>query len=150
MASESKMTCFRRIWLLRKFYYLVIILSMKHDVSMCNITMERKMCRLHGGIRTTRLHHLINHNINLNDPWLRTLDHNSSCHVWNSQKVKLLTTIYVIYQLISKYNYKYILVNIERGKMFEFSNFHKWNFHKCKYQFWILWFFSKVLKLILI
>ena len=46
-------------------------------------------------------------------------------HVGNSQKVKLLPTIYVIYQLISKYNYIYILVKIERGKMFELSNFHK-------------------------
>ena len=27
---------------LRKYYYLVIIFSMKHDVSMCNISMERK------------------------------------------------------------------------------------------------------------
>ena len=41
-------------------------------------------------------------------------------HVGNSQKEKLLTNIYVIYQLISKYNYKYFLVKIERGKMFEF------------------------------
>ena len=125
----SQMICFRRIWLLRKFYYLVIIFSMKNDVSMCNISMEWKICRLHGGMKTTILHILINHNTNLNDPWLRSLDHYSFQTCWNSQKVKLLTTIYVIYQLISEFNYKYILVKIERGKMFEFSNFHKRNFH---------------------
>ena len=62
----SQMFCFCRIWLLRKFYYLVIIFSMKNDVSMCNISMEQKICRLHGGIKTTILHNLINHNINLN------------------------------------------------------------------------------------
>ena len=101
----SQMICFRRIWLLRKFYYLVIIFSMKNDVSMCNISMERKICSLHGGMKTTILHNLINHNTNLNDPWLRSLDHNSFQTCWNSQKVKLLTTIYVIYQLISEYNY---------------------------------------------
>ena len=39
-------------------------------------------------------------------------------NVGNSQKVKLLATIYVIYQLISQYNYEYILIKIERGKMF--------------------------------
>ena len=77
----------------------------KNDVSMCNISMERKICRLHGGMKTTILHNLINHNTNLNDPWLRSLDHNSFQTCWNSQKVKLLTTIYVIYQLISEYNY---------------------------------------------
>ena len=49
MASESKMICFCPIWLLRKFYYLVIIFSMKNDVSMC-ISMEWKICRLHGGV----------------------------------------------------------------------------------------------------
>ena len=109
----SQMICFRRIWLLCKFYYLVIIFSMKNGVSMCNISMERKICRLmerkicclHGGMKTTILHNLINHNTNLNDPWLRSLDHNSFQTCWNSQKVKLLTTIYVIYQLISEYNY---------------------------------------------
>ena len=61
----SQMFCFCRIWLLRKFYYLVIIFSMKNDVSMCNISMEQKICRLHCGIKTTILHNLINHNINL-------------------------------------------------------------------------------------
>ena len=42
-------------------------------------------------------------------------------HVGSSQKVKLLTTSYVIYQLISQYNYKYIFVKIERSKMSELS-----------------------------
>ena len=63
------MICFRRIWLLLKLYYLVIIFSMKYDVSMSNISIERKICRLHGGIKTTRMRNLINHNTNLNDPW---------------------------------------------------------------------------------
>ena len=35
------------------------------------------LCRLHGGIKTAKLHNLINHNTNLNDLWLRTLEHNS-------------------------------------------------------------------------
>ena len=35
-------------------------------------------------------------------------------HVGSSHKVKLITTIYVICQLISKYNYKYILVTKKR------------------------------------
>ena len=71
------MICFRQIWLLHKLYYLVNMFSMKHDVSICNISIERTICRLHGCIKTTKLHNLINHNTNLNDPWLRTLDHNS-------------------------------------------------------------------------
>ena len=78
--------------------------------------------------KTKILHYLMTRNTNLNDPWLRTLDHNFFRHIGNSQKVKLLTTVYVISQLISKYNYKYILVKMERGKTFEFSNFHKLNF----------------------
>ena len=44
-------------------------------------------------------------------------------HVGSSQKVKLLTTIYVIYQLVSCYNTKYIFVKIERTKMSELSIF---------------------------
>ena len=46
-------------------------------MSMCNILMKRKICRLHGGITTTKLLNLINHNANLNDPSVMTLDHNS-------------------------------------------------------------------------
>ena len=78
---------------------------------------------------TTKLHNVLNYNTKLNDPRLRTLDQTFYRHVGNSQKVKLLTTIYVKYQFISKYNYKYIFVKIENGKMFEFSNFNYWNFH---------------------
>ena len=59
---------FRRIWLLHKCYYLVIIFSMNHDVSMFNISIELKIFHLHAGIKTTRLHNLKNHNTNLNDP----------------------------------------------------------------------------------
>ena len=95
------------------------------------ISMERKICRVHGGIKTAKLHNLINHNTNLCDPWLRTLRHNSFNfrHVGGSQNVKRLTTIYVIYQIISENNYKYIFVKIKRGRMSEFSNFHKRNFY---------------------
>ena len=87
--------------------------------------MEQKIGRLRNGIKTTRLHNLINHNTYLCDPWLRTLEHNSFQTCWKLSKVELLTTIYVIYQLISEYNYKYIFVKIEWSKMSEFSNFHK-------------------------
>ena len=55
---------------------------MKHDVCMCNISMEGKICRLHCGIKNTRLHILINYNINLNDPWLRTLELDSFKTFW--------------------------------------------------------------------
>ena len=52
MASESN-DLFSSNLLLRKFYYmhLINIFSMKHDVCMCNISMERKSSRLHGGIK---------------------------------------------------------------------------------------------------
>ena len=76
MAIES-MICFRRIWLLRKVYYLINIFSMKIEVCMCNISMELIDCRLHGGIK--RLHNLINHTTN---PWLRTLEYNSFQTCW--------------------------------------------------------------------
>ena len=46
-------------------------------------------------------------------------------YVGSSQRVTLLTTIYVIYHLVSEYNFKYIFVKIERSKMLEFSNFQK-------------------------
>ena len=64
------MICFRR-------NYVINIFSMQHDVCTCNISMERKTWHLHGGIKTTILHNLINHNANLSDPWLRTMEHNS-------------------------------------------------------------------------
>ena len=51
---------------------------MKHDVCMCNIAMEQKIV----GIKITRLHNLINHNTNLSDPWLRTLEHKSFQTCW--------------------------------------------------------------------
>ena len=53
----------------------------------CNISMEQKICRLHGGIKTIRLHNLINHNTNLSDPWLRKLEHTIFRHVGSSQRV---------------------------------------------------------------
>ena len=84
------------------------------------------MRRLHGGINTLRLHNLIKHNYYLMDPWLRRLV--LFRHVGSSQKVKLLTTIYAIYQFISEYSYKYIFVKIERSKLSEFSNFQRCNF----------------------
>ena len=63
--SVSQMICFCQIWLLHKFYYLINVFSMKHDVFMCNISKEQEICSLHGGIKMTRLHYLINHNANL-------------------------------------------------------------------------------------
>ena len=119
------MICFRRVWLLRKFYYLVTIVRMKNDVSMCNISMELKICHLHDDIKTPILHNLINHNTNINDPWLSTLDQNSfqtSCKLSEGK-----TCNNYLYQIIIfKYNYtcKYISVKF-LGTMFEFSNFHK-------------------------
>ena len=41
--------------LLRKFYYLINILSLKKEVCMCNISMKRKMHRLHGGINEDKI-----------------------------------------------------------------------------------------------
>ena len=46
-------------------------------------------------------------------------------YVGTSQKVKLLTKIYVKYQLLSEYNCKYVFVKIERNKMSKFSKFKK-------------------------
>ena len=40
-------------------------------------------------------------------------------HVESSLKVKLLTTIYLIYQLICEYNFKNIFVKMEKNKMYE-------------------------------
>ena len=48
---------------------------------MCNISMERQICRPHDGIKTIRLH-LINHNTFLSDPWLRTLEQKSFQARW--------------------------------------------------------------------
>ena len=102
----GQMICFRRFWLLHRFYHLVIILSMKHDVSMCNISMEwEKLSPTWWHKKPTKLHNLINHNTNLNDPWLRTLDHNSFQKCWKLSKSKSFNN-YLIYQLISKYNFK--------------------------------------------
>ena len=50
MASESN-DFFGQIRLLRKFYYLINIISMKNEMFMCNVSMEQKICRLHGGIK---------------------------------------------------------------------------------------------------
>ena len=49
------MIFFRRIWLLRKFYILINIFSMKTEVCMCYISTERKICRLHGRIKDERI-----------------------------------------------------------------------------------------------
>ena len=50
---------------------------MKTEVCMCNISIEQKIRHLQGGIKTIRLHNFINHDTNLSDPWLRTVEHNS-------------------------------------------------------------------------
>ena len=78
---------------------------MKNEVCMCNISMERKFCHPHGGITTIRLHNFINHNTNLSDPWLRTVEHNSVQPLWKLSESKIFNnylcniSIYVIYQL---------------------------------------------------
>ena len=33
------------------FYYLIYIFSINNEVRTCNISMERKICRLHDGIK---------------------------------------------------------------------------------------------------
>ena len=63
---------------------------MKHEVCMCNISMERKICRLHGGIKTTRLHNLINQNTILSYPRLKTLEANSFQTCWKLSESKTL------------------------------------------------------------
>ena len=50
-------------------------------------------------------------------------------HVGSSQIVKLLTNVYLIYQLIWEYTYKYIFVKIARSKLSELSNFLKFKFY---------------------
>ena len=75
---------------------------MKHDVYMCNISMEWKMCRIHGGIKTTILHNLINHNTTLSDPWLKALEQTYFQTCWKLSESKTLKTIYVKYQLRSE------------------------------------------------
>ena len=47
----SQIIVFRRIRLLRKFYYLMNIFSKKYVVCICNISTKKKMCRLHDGIK---------------------------------------------------------------------------------------------------
>ena len=61
---------------------------MKYEVCVCKISMEWKIGCLHGGIKTVSLHHLINHNINLSDPWLRTVNITLFRQFGSSQKVK--------------------------------------------------------------
>ena len=41
--------------LLRKFYYLINIFSMKKEVCICNISLEGKICCLHDGIINNRI-----------------------------------------------------------------------------------------------
>ena len=119
------MVLFRQIWLLRKFYYLMNIFSVKNEVCMCNISMEWKICRLHGGIKSIRLHNLQIHNTILSDPWLRTLEHNFFQTCKKLFESKTFSNCYVMYQVILEYNYKYNVVKIERSKLLEFSNFQK-------------------------
>ena len=87
--------------------------------------MEWKICRLHGGIKSIRLHNLQIHNTILSDPWLRTLEHNSFQTCKKLFESKTFSNCYVMYQVISEYNYKYYVVKIERSKLLEFSNFQK-------------------------
>ena len=66
-------------------FTLLNIFSMKNEVYMCNISMERKFCRLHDGIKWIRLHNLMNHNSTV-------LNITLLGHIGRYQKVKLLTT----------------------------------------------------------
>ena len=50
-------------------------------------------------------------------------------YVGSSQIVKLLTNVYLIYQLIWVYNYKYIFVKIARSKLSELSNRPNFKFY---------------------
>ena len=60
---------------------------------MCNISMEWKIYLLHDGIKTTRLHNLINHNTNLSDPWLRRPEHNTLAAIFSMRlKTKIRCT----------------------------------------------------------
>ena len=77
MDSESNDFLSSNLIAIYFFFELINIFCMKYEVCVCNISMQWKICCLHDGIKTVRLHHLINHNINLNDPWLRTVEHNS-------------------------------------------------------------------------
>ena len=61
---------------------------MKHGVSMCNISMEWKLCRLHGGIKKIRLHNLIDRITKLSDPWLNILEHNNFQTCWKLSESK--------------------------------------------------------------
>ena len=57
MASESNIF-FLKIGirsLLRKFYYMINIFSMKNKVCMCNISTEQKMCCLQIGIENDKI-----------------------------------------------------------------------------------------------
>ena len=47
----SQKIVFHRIRLLRKSFYLMNIFSKKYVVCICNISTERKMCRLHDDIK---------------------------------------------------------------------------------------------------
>ena len=55
---------------------------------MCNISMEWKICHIHDGKKTIRLHNLINHNTNLSDPWLISLEHISFLTSWKFSESK--------------------------------------------------------------
>ena len=50
--------------------------------------MKHKICRQHGGIRNTKLLNSTSANTNLNDPWLRKLDHNSFLSCWKLSESK--------------------------------------------------------------
>ena len=83
------------------------------------------MCRLYGGIRTTILHNLINHNTTLSDPWLKTLEHNYFQTCRKLSESKTLNNYLCKISINIRINYKYMFVRIERSKMSKFENFHK-------------------------
>ena len=73
---------------------------------------------MYGDIKTIRVHNYINHNTTLNDLWFRTLEHNSFQTYWKLLESKTFNNHYVIYQLISEYNSKYIFVKMKRSTLF--------------------------------
>ena len=78
----SQMILFRRIWLLSTFYYFI------NEAPRVTHQWIRKYVACTWRYKTIRLHNLTNHNTNLNDPWLRTMEHNSFQACWKLTESK--------------------------------------------------------------
>ena len=71
---------------------------MKNEVGICNISRNGYFVLPAQWYKTIRLDNLVNHNTNLSEIWLRTLEHNSFQICRKLSESKILTTIYLIYQ----------------------------------------------------